>query len=126
MSATSRGSRRKERERPDRSDAAGYLAPNPEGRREILPSIREPRYMPPDTGVSPWCRSARGGPARPQAIGPLASGSLWTGWPVSWRQALATAGPIGGTPGSPTPVGGSVESMIATSTSGISLMRSER
>ncbi len=40
--------------------------------------------------------------------------------------ALATAGPIGGTPGSPTPVGFSVERTIVTSTSGISWMRSER
>ena len=40
--------------------------------------------------------------------------------------ALATAGPIGGTPGSPTPVGFSVDETMTTSTSGISLMRSER
>jgi len=46
----------------------------------------------------------------------------------SWRgrlsprraSALATAGPIGGTPGSPTPVGFSLEGTILTSTSGIS------
>ena len=25
--------------------------------------------------------------------------------PLAWKTALATAGPIGGTPGSPTPVG---------------------
>ena len=42
-------------------------------------------------------------------------GSWRTGWPVSFRQALATAGPIGGTPGSPTPVGASVDGMTATS-----------
>jgi hypothetical protein len=40
--------------------------------------------------------------------------------------AFATAGAIGGTPGSPTPVGFSVERTIVTWTSGISLMRSER
>src|SRR5712671_6226863 len=40
--------------------------------------------------------------------------------------ALATAGPIGGTPGSPTPDGFSVDATIVTSTSGISSMRSER
>src|SRR5258708_32451993 len=40
--------------------------------------------------------------------------------------ALATAGPMGGTPGSPTPAGFSIERKIATSTSGISLMRSDR
>ena len=44
----------------------------------------------------------------------------------SRASALATAGPIGGTPGSPTPVGFSVDATILTSTSGISLMRSER
>ena len=58
--------------------------------------------------------------------GAARKGSRRTGWPVSFRQALATAGPIGGTPGSPTPVGASVDAMTATSTSGISLMRSER
>ena len=40
--------------------------------------------------------------------------------------ALATAGAIGGTPGSPTPVGISVERRTITSTSGISWMRKER
>jgi hypothetical protein len=40
--------------------------------------------------------------------------------------AFATAGPMGGTPGSPTPVGFSVEGRIVTSTSGISWMRNER
>ena len=44
----------------------------------------------------------------------------------SFGQALATAGPIGGTPGSPTPVGFSVDGTMCTSTSGISLMRSTR
>ena len=44
----------------------------------------------------------------------------------SFAIALATAGPSGGTPGSPTPVGFSVDATMATSTSGISLMRSER
>ncbi|MEH2626735.1 hypothetical protein V1292_004790 [Bradyrhizobium sp. AZCC 1719] len=40
--------------------------------------------------------------------------------------AFATAGPIGGTPGSPTPVGFSLEFTTRTSTSGISWMRSTR
>lgn len=38
-------------------------------------------------------------------------------------RALATAGPIGGTPGSPTPDGASAEGTIRTSTAGISLIR---
>jgi len=36
-----------------------------------------------------------------------AKGSRRTRCPVSWKNALATAGAIGGTPGSPTPVGAS-------------------
>jgi hypothetical protein len=40
--------------------------------------------------------------------------------------ALATAGATGGRPGSPTPVGGSDDGTITTSTSGISWIRSER
>jgi hypothetical protein len=44
----------------------------------------------------------------------------------SRASALATAGPIGGTPGSPTPVGFSVDGTILTSTAGISSIRSER
>jgi len=39
---------------------------------------------------------------------------------------LATAGPVGGTPGSPTPVGFSVDATMVTSISGISPMRSDR
>ena len=62
----------------------------------------------------------------PHAVGSGRKGRLRTGSPVSARQALATAGPIGGTPGSPTPVGFSVERITSTTTSGISLMRIER
>ena len=43
--------------------------------------------------------------------------------PVAWKSAFATAGAIGGTPGSPTPVGGAEESTMWTSTTGISLIR---
>ena len=39
--------------------------------------------------------------------------------------ALATAGPIGGTPGSPTPDGASVDGTIRISTAGISLIRKD-
>ena len=55
-----------------------------------------------------------------------AKGNRVTTLPVSLRQALATAGAIGGRPGSPMPVGFSVDLMIATSTSGISPMRKLR
>ena len=40
--------------------------------------------------------------------------------PVSLNTALATAGAIGGVPGSPMPVGGSLLATICTSTRGIS------
>lgn len=46
-------------------------------------------------------------------------GSLRIVLPVAARSALATAGPIGGTPGSPTPVGGSSDGTMCTSTRGI-------
>lgn len=51
-------------------------------------------------------------------------GSFRMRLPVSVKSALATAGAIGGTPGSPTPVGGSVLFTMWTSISGISSMRS--
>lgn len=51
-------------------------------------------------------------------------GSLRIRLPVSAKTALATAGAIGGVPGSPTPPGGSALGMMWTSTTGISLMRS--
>ncbi|CPR03233.1 Uncharacterised protein [Bordetella pertussis] len=44
--------------------------------------------------------------------------------PVAWAMALARAGASGGTPGSPTPVGGCVDGAICTSTAGISARRS--
>ncbi len=51
------------------------------------------------------------------------SGSSRIGLPVALKTALATAGAIGGTPGSPTPVGASAEATMWTSTFGISLIR---
>ena len=41
------------------------------------------------------------------------NGGRRTALPVSLRTAFATAGPIGGVPGSPTPVGDASEAMIA-------------
>jgi hypothetical protein len=45
---------------------------------------------------------------------------------VAANAALATAGPIGATPGSPTPVGAALDETIWTSTPGISAMRRTR
>ena len=55
---------------------------------------------------------------------PECSGSSRRRWPVSANTALATAGAIGGTPGSPTPPGFSVLGTMWTSTTGISFRRS--
>ena len=52
------------------------------------------------------------------------SGRLRMRLPVAAASALATAGAIGGTPGSPTPVGFSVDGTMCTSTAGISPIRS--
>lgn len=56
---------------------------------------------------------------------PRVKGRVWIGVPVRARQAFATAGASGGTPGSPTPVGSALEAMISTAISGISFMRRE-
>ena len=52
------------------------------------------------------------------------SGSARSRLPVAAASALATAGAITGTPGSPTPDGLSVDGTMCTSTAGISLIRS--
>ena len=53
------------------------------------------------------------------------NGSVRRRIPVAARTALATAGAIGGVPGSPTPEGGLLEGTMCTSTCrGMSLMRS--
>ena len=51
------------------------------------------------------------------------SGNLRKRFPVAAAIAFASAGAIGGTPGSPTPVGFSVDGTMWTSIGGISLMR---
>jgi hypothetical protein len=56
----------------------------------------------------------------------LAKGSTSTRLPVAEKIALANAGPIGATPGSPTPVGASADGTMYTSTFGISFIRSTR
>src|ERR1700730_12973846 len=58
-----------------------------------------------------------------QAVPAVEKGSTRWRLPVAAKTALATAGPIGATPGSPTPVGASVEGTIWTSTFGMSSMR---
>src|SRR5207253_2098802 len=55
-----------------------------------------------------------------------AKGKRRTRRPVRWNRALATAGAIGGTPGSPTPVGAAADGTMWTSTAGICSMRSGR
>jgi hypothetical protein len=60
----------------------------------------------------------------PQAVPPTAKGRTRSRLPVTANTALATAGPIGATPGSPMPVGASDDDTICTSTFGISSMRS--
>jgi hypothetical protein len=62
--------------------------------------------------------------AAPQAVPPTAKGRTRSRLAVTANTALATAGPIGATPGSPTPVGASDDDTICTSTFGISSMRS--
>ncbi len=57
---------------------------------------------------------------------PLPNGNRVAITPVSARHALATAGAVGGTPGSPTPVGAASDLTMTTSTAGISAMRSDR
>jgi hypothetical protein len=60
------------------------------------------------------------------AVSPVGNGSTWMRFPVAAKMALATAGPTGATPGSPTPVGGSADGTMWTSTLGISFIRSTR
>ena len=54
-------------------------------------------------------RHARPHDVRVPAGASRANGSRRTRWPVSWKNAFATAGAMGGTPGSPTPVGAAPE-----------------
>ncbi len=52
------------------------------------------------------------------------SGRLRRRWPVSANNAFATAGAMGGVPGSPTPPGRSLPATISVSMTGHSFMRS--
>lgn len=97
----------------------------PKGTCEVIgPPVPCRTKTSPLQGFGP--RPARHAKDRDQTPAADMIGSRVTGWPVRRRQALATAGPIGGVPGSPTPVGAALDSIIATSTCGISEMRSER
>ena len=51
------------------------------------------------------------------------NGNLRSLFPVAANTALATAGAVGGSPGSPVPVGSAALGMMCTSMTGISLMR---
>lgn len=55
---------------------------------------------------------------------PRRNGSRRTRLPVSAKYALATAGAIGGTPGSPTPIGAADERTMCRSMLGMSSIRS--
>lgn len=59
----------------------------------------------------------------PAFISPFRSGKRCVGVPDKARMALATAGAIGATPGSPIPVGLLSEGTIWVSTAGISFIR---
>jgi hypothetical protein len=82
----------------------------------------------------PSCRSASIEPSHPRpqtrtTTHARLSISCWIGndrmrLPVAAKIALHTAGAIGGTPGSPTPVGFSFEGTMCTSTFGISFILS--
>src|SRR4029453_14981613 len=61
-----------------------------------------------------------------RAVARPEKGRRRTGRPSSASQALATAGAIGGTPGSPAPVGGAADGTMCTSTRGISSTRRMR
>jgi len=54
------------------------------------------------------------------------SGNVRNRWPLAMNRALATAGAMTGVAGSPTPVGGSADATMCTSTRGIRSMRSTR
>ena len=91
----------------------GVDARNKSGHDENGPGAEErpPRKLEPDTarrarrtGVPPYSRIGRDS----------------TGLPVRAKIALAIAGASGGRPGSPTPVGGSSDGTICTSTGGMS------
>jgi hypothetical protein len=83
------------------------------------------RRCKPPSGSGPLGSVARPNtPARRmRRVSPYAIGSRRVGVPVSASKALATAGAIGGTPGSPMPVGRWAEGMICVSTAGMSLIR---
>jgi hypothetical protein len=55
-----------------------------------------------------------GGPQPHYALKPLAIGKIRTRFLVAAARAFATAGPIGGTPGLPTPEGCSIEGTICS------------
>ncbi len=100
------------------------------GDREKIPVLPSPPLDARPSGrrrrsIRSEAGAGRGAMARSrQTKSPMEKGSR-RGWrPVALNTALATAGPIGGTPGSPTPVGASMDGTICTSTVGMSERRS--
>ncbi len=69
-------------------------------------------------------RGAAGGRLAQALAKEVGKGRLYRRCPVAAKIALASAGPMGATPGSPTPVGASPEGTMCTSTLGISAIRS--
>jgi hypothetical protein len=62
--------------------------------------------------IDSYRQSASCAACSPQLFSDLANGRMRIRLPVALNIALATAGPIGGTPGSPTPVGAAEELMM--------------
>ncbi len=92
------------------------------------------RHVPPDATLGGIVRNRSSWASRqasfvaasrsPYAAPRSPNGSTRRRLSVAAKTALATAGPIGATPGSPTPLGGSADCTIWTSTFGMASMRS--
>ena len=114
---------------PQEADALHAVKNQPGGPTEpcdVAAPQCEARLLAPPRAVPLCSLPAPRGTDRPRYAWPTwsrRSGSSRIGLPVALKTALATAGAIGGTPGSPTPVGASAEATMWTSTFGISLIR---
>src|SRR6266700_3392465 len=88
---------------------ASYSEPSPSG-AQVAP--RRGRANPAAAETIDSDRQSTGCAAcSPQLFSDLTNGKTRIRLPVALNIALATAGPIGGTPGSPTPVGGAEDLM---------------
>lgn len=82
-----------------------------------------PRNAEKGAAGAPFSMSTVSAFCRVQTMPALASGRTLGSSPVAARIALATAGPIGGVPGSPAPVGAAAEAITSTSIAGACSMR---